>query len=233
MFYILVALSVILVARFIYLRGSIADQADRYHIPFSYEEMESEWSKLSFAGTNPLRVVILASEMCFYMSVYKADVHMTSAYYSQVKFLVRKGYLVTALVFFLESRAYAKKALKEYSTAPEEEKSPINLEVLGAPDFMLANIPIIGFVWKKKALSFLFAAHKSLEQIFAQSARVEPITAALIWSKIFALTRDDVYKNRVRNDVRLTGHEDKGQLTRVMKHLGFTSLDQLYEFCNI
>lgn len=233
MFYILVALSVILVARFIYLKHTIFDRVEHCtNIPLTYEEMGEEWSKLSRTGTDPWRVIILANEMGFWMSVYKANLHMSSSYYSQIKFLLKKLHLLTAIVFYLESKEYRDLAFKEYDYASEDEKSPINLEVLGTLDFMFAQAPYVGwfigsFGFKKKALQFLNTANAKL---MSQKEGFDPLEAALIWSKLYALTKNEAYKLQVKH-VGLNANMDEMQLLRVMKHLGFRDLDQLKNFC--
>lgn len=233
MFYIFVALVVISVARLIYIKNTIPDRVEHCtNIPLTYEEMEEEWSKLSRTGTDPWRVIILANEMGFWMSVYKANLHMSSAYYSQIKFLLKKLHLLTAIVFYLENREHADLALEEYNYTPESEKSPINLEVLGAPDFMLAKAPYVGwfigsFGFKKRALEFLNTANAKL---MSQKEGFDPLEAALIWSKLYALTKNEAYKLQIKH-VGLNANMDEMQLLRVTKHLGFRDLGQLQNFC--
>lgn len=233
MFYIFIALVAVSLARLFYIKNTIPDRAEHCtNIPLTYEEMGEEWSNLSRTGTDPWRVIVLANEMCFRMSVYRANVHMASAYYSQIKFLLKKMHVLTAIVFFVESRTYANKALKQYDEAPDDEKSPINLEVLGAPDFMLAQAHYIGwfigmFGFKKKALRFLNTANAKLMN---QKNGFDPLEAALIWSKLYALTKNESYKFLVKS-VGLNANMDEMQLLRVMKHLGFRDLDQLKNFC--
>ena len=203
------------------------------------EKMREEWYNLSWSGKNPFRVIALANEMAFEMDEFDGNKHMASSFYSQVKYLVRGYSPLAAVLFFHESRKAARRALEIRNSVPPEKRKPIDLEVLGALDFMLAKAPYVGrligvFGFKKRALEFLRAAHSELEEILKEpgARRPEPIAAALIWSKLYALTGNEFYKNRVRI-AGLTGREDKGQLIRIMKHLGFESLDNLYEFCNI
>lgn len=205
------------------------------------EDIGKEWYDLSWNGSNPLRVVALANQMTDTMDPYQAAKHMTSSFYSQVKYLLRGGRLLRAIVFYLESGKWSMHTLErlERMEYAREEIRPIDLEILGSPDFMLANAPYVGwligkFGFRKRALDYLLAANKKLDVIFKQpgATRPEPISAALIWSKIYALTGNEIFKNRVRI-AELTKDHDVNQVGRIARHLGFKTVDELYQFCNI
>lgn len=190
----------------------------------------NDWYTLSWSGQDPLRVISLATSMALTMDTYEAGKHLASAFYSQVKHLVKKGRLPTAIVFWIESRNYAKQTLEQRASASLEERNPIDLEVLGAPEFLLAvKLPIVGsLVFKKPALEYLEAAEKEL----AVQEVKNPIEASLIWSKLYVLTKGNRYVGYVAA-AGLTRDMDKNQMLRIAKHLGFKSLDELYVLCNI
>jgi hypothetical protein len=197
-----------------------------------------EWYNLSWLENengeklepNPIRVIALGEKMSDSMDPFRAAMHMTSSFYSQVKYLVKQGKIPTAIAFFLESKKWSHLALQRRKHA-NKKPSPIDYEVLGAPDFMLAKIPVIGRFWKKGAIEFLNVADKELNEILKKSdvTRLEPISAALIWSKLYALTGNEIYKNRVRV-ATLTRDQDCNQMLRIAKHLGFRTLDEFYKF---
>lgn len=200
------------------------------------KEATQEWYNLSWNGKDPLRVIRLAADMSLEMNKFDAHKHLASSFYSQVKYLVKKGRLPTAIAFFIEARQWAKSALQHRKEVPRENRNPIDLEVLGAPDFMLAKMPYIGWIighlgfWTS-AIEFLNAADIELEMKLKEpgTARPEPITAGLVWSKLYALTGDEYYKNRVRI-AELTRDHDINQMKRIAKHLGFKTLEELDEF---
>lgn len=199
------------------------------------EETEKEWYDLSWSGKNPERVIVLAADMAKNMNAYGAAKHLASSFYSQVKHLVKKGSPLMAITFFVVSREYAEEALacRRQATEPLQ---PIDLEVLSAPDFMLAKMPYIGWIigcfgfWTR-AIKFLNAADIELDMKLAEpgAVRPEPIAAGLIWSKLYALTGDEHYKNRVRT-AELTKDHDINQMKRIAKHLGFKTLEEFYGF---
>ncbi len=180
---------------------------------------------------NPLRVIALAELMSSNMDLYQEAKHMTTSFYSQVKYLLKAGKLTWAIAFYLESRKWSKLAFERLQHA-NEHVEPIDLEVLGAPDFMIAKAPYVGwfigmFGFKKLALAFLKEAD---EKLMDKTSKLDPLQAALIWSKLYALTGNGRYRLQTKN-VGLNANMDEGQLLRIAKHLGFQNLNQLRDFC--
>lgn len=192
------------------------------------KEMEKEWYNLSWNGRDPVRVIRLAAEMATNMDgAFAQQAHLTTSFYSQVKHLLKKGRLPTAIVFYWEAWEWSAEALKHRQNVPQEERKPIQLEVLGAPAFMLACLPVVGAFFRRQALSFLTAA---AEEILL--APYDAFEACLIWSKLWRLTHEEMYRARVQA-AGLRRDMDENQLRRIAKHLGFRKLQQLYRFCNI
>lgn len=203
------------------------DNLELYPPPDDIELVSKEWGRLSWSGSNPIRVIGLALIMSETMKTeFEKRKHKTTSFYSQVKYLVKKGRIVDAFVFLMESRRHRTEALM-YA---HESDNPIDLEVLGAPDFMVARTPIVGWFgdFKFEAKRFLLAADNKI----AKMKSYDPLMSAIIWSKLYALTRDEEYRERVRT-AGLEDSMDKGQMLRIAKHLGFKSIDGLYVFCQI
>lgn len=209
------------------------------------EDIQKEWEDLSWnrlpGGPQPLRVIKLAGLMVADEPRLKESTHMTSSYYSQVKYLVKMGHFPTALVFLARAKAFARSALECRKGVPLEKRNPIELEVLGAPDFMLASIPIIGRAFKSSALRFLMAAQNEITGKEMIVMLKEPeytidlsdlLSAALIWSKMYSLTRDKAYKLRVLEACRMKEQSDVGQVSRIAKHLGFKTREDLLRSCD-
>jgi hypothetical protein len=195
--------------------------------------LQKEYGRLSFSGADPVRVVALAMVLGRDMSQYRHAVHMTSSYYSQVKHLLRKGRILDAVSCLKSARRNATNVMRIWMYAKGDRKA-IDLEVAGAPDFLLAQIPLFGRWNKKKALEFLLLANEELEKILKEpgSRRPDPISAALIWSKLYALTGHEHYKEWVKS-AKLTRDHNQNQMLRIARHLRFKTVDELYEFCTI
>jgi hypothetical protein len=191
-----------------------------------------EWKSLSYSGKNPRRVIALAIHLHRSLTDYKLNMALASAWYSQVKFLVKSGSILEAIVFWRQSKKSAVAALKKREYVPMMDRDPIDLEVIGAHWFILAKIPFFGKFFKAKALHFLLMATNEFETIKGPDnySLARPLTQALISSKIFALTGEDQARQRVYK-AGLTGEEDRGQLTRIAGHLGLASADDLLVFC--
>ncbi len=207
------------------------------------KNLNDEWYQLSWlkdefgepVSPNPIRVIGLAQKMAHDMDPFRGAAHMTSSFYSQVKHLLKMKQVPTAIAFFLESRKWSTLALERRQSIKDKELlQPMDLEVIGATDFMLAKLPVIGILFKRKALAFLKAAESELTewQGFVNRKRVDPISIGIVFSKIYSLTGDNAYKGFVRL-VGLTRHMDQGQLLRIANHLGFKSLEELYTFCRM
>ncbi len=194
-------------------------------------DIEAEWRRLSKDGSNPVRVVALATKMAAAMTSYAAAKHLTSAFHSQVKFLAKKGKLLLGFAFYLEDRKWAKITLfRRKHTA--EKKEPIDLEILGAFYFGVATVPYVGwflgmFGYKKRALAFLKEADAELMD---KSNELDPLQAAMIWSKLYTLTGNERFRLQTQY-IGLNANMDEGQLKRIAKYLGFKNLDQLQRFC--
>lgn len=216
-----------------HIRVEISSFVDREnYLPLSAEKMHKEWYDLSWSGKDPLRVIDLAEKMSRKMEPFQGAKHKASSLYSQVKHLIKKGKVFHAVVYFLAAKKWANLALNHAQQTKAEIK-PIDLEVLGAPDFMLAKTPIIGSIWKDKAMEFLTMAYTRWSGKPTDLEPNDPLEGAIILSKMHSLNKKgDIYKNLVRT-VGLNRNMDQGQLMRVAKHLGFKTLDELFTFCNI
>ena len=196
------------------------------------KDIAKEWDSLSWAGTNPWRVIALAQKMREGMTPFKGAMHMASSFYSQVKFLLKRGKLPSAIAYFLESRKYSRKA-EELVRSGSKEATAISCEVIGAQYFFFAKFPVVGpflgiFGFRANALEWLLRADNMLKE---QPVN-EPLESAIIWSKLYALTKNETYRIQVRA-VGLRRDMKEGQLKRIAKWLGFSSLDELFTFCKI
>lgn len=202
-----------------------SESLDVPDMPATQEE-KKEWDSLSWNGTNPRQVIYLAFKTAISMDEYNAAMHLTSSFYSQVKHLVKKGRIPTAIAFFMKSREFTKKALQERTKLSPEHRNPIDLEILGAPDFLLSKIPVFGtgFGWKANAIDFLEEADQELGE------KPDPLMASIIWSKLWSLTGSPTYRERVRR-AGLNPSMIDNQLGRVAKHMGFKDTKELLEFC--
>lgn len=110
------------------------------------------------------------------------------------------------------------------------ERNPIDLEVLGAPDFMAAKVPLVGLFFKSRAIQHLEAADRELA---LPSTFNNPLESCLIWSKLYDLTKSEIYRIKVKAaGLKRDMHE--GQLRRISRHLGFGGdLGKLFAFCEI
>lgn len=194
------------------------------------EVTQHEHYELSWSGANPLRVIALALILGRGMSQYRFAIHMTSSYYSQVKFLLKRGRLFAAVECLRESMKHSDEAMRILPYAQGERRLP-DMEVAGAPYFLLQKLPLVGRRWHLKAIDFLRMDFLYIEEILRRpgAERPDPIGAALVLSKLYALAGVVTYKNMVRI-VELTRDHDKNQMLRIARHLGFQSLDKFYEF---
>jgi hypothetical protein len=202
------------------------------------ETVHNEWKKLSFNGKNPFRVIALASTMHPEYGHYGSARHMTSAYYSQIKHLLKKGQFVSAAAFYQASQKWAAFAyLRRSQALPVDKKKPIDLEVLGAPHFLMGHFPVLGTAkHRERALEFLRAAEEELNIELAGSPTSEGSSAiqkALIWSKLYFMTKDEQYLGKVRGAGLTRDPDEVGQLKRIASHLGFHTLDVFYQWCEI
>lgn len=197
------------------------------------ESIIRNWSELSRSGKEPVRVIRIAATMAITMRPYSKAKHLASSYYSQVKFLVKRCQLPSALVFFLKARNWSDKAYALYREAMPEEKKPIDLEILGAPYFMLACIPVLGWMWKRKALQFLKLAEKELKECsWYVNKEMDWLAFSLVMAKLWKLTNDHYYALEVECS-RLTKEMDEDALRRIAKHLHLKSTAELFEFCGV
>jgi hypothetical protein len=206
-------------------------------------DISKEWYDLSWntSAPDPLRVIALAEKMADSMDPFRAAMHMTTSFYSQVKYLVRQGKLPTAFAFFLESRKWRELSLQRRHSATGE-KDLMAMEVLGAPDFKLAmKIPILGRIFfQESALKFLRAAEAGLDQVGIEEKKVNSgkdlslntfLSAAIIWSKLYALTGGKDYKTWVLENTHMKKQTDLNQVLRIANHLGFKTREELYAAC--
>lgn len=198
-------------------------------LPETSAEIHDEWYNLSWnlvpGGPQPLRVIKLGwAKAVDEWTTFQENTHLTSCYYSQVKYLLRMGQLPTAIVFFLRSQYHRDVALEH---AGDEVKAQA-LEVLGAPDFKLAHMPLIGLLWEKRALRYLKEAEQKLPRKRNRTDG-DKLDAAIIWSKLYVLTKDEVYKDYIRRG-GLNQEMDNNQLRRIAGYLGMT-FDEFSELC--
>lgn len=230
-----------------YIRNSVARHAFEEVDVMPSKNLNEEWYQLSWLkdefgeplSPNPVRVIGLAQKMTHDMDPFRGAVHMTSSFYSQVKHLLKMKRAPAAIAFYLESRSWAAVAL-ERANHKGAKFAPIDLEVLGAPDFLLAvKLPLIGKLYfKEKALAFLSRASQEwTSQTIARGQGYkanldEKLVAALIWSKLFVLTGHPKYKTWVLENADMKNQLDLHQVLRIAQHLGFKTKEELYEACS-
>jgi len=234
-FIILTFLVLLAIARFFYIMGSIGRKIDKILVDlkrknFPLKEYRQEWYHLSWTGKNPLRVIALERHINQTSSNYKQAQGLTSAYYSQVKHLIKKGNIPTALVFWLESLHYSKKALGLRAEVPKEERGLLDMEVLGAPYFLVTQIPLIGYFFREKAFEFLESAEHEIKESETDPVNKE-LPFALIYSKMRELTGDSQYDEKALAFVRR--RHDRNQLARVARHLKLSGVDELFNRASV
>ena len=173
-----------------YIRNSVARRAFEEVDVTPSKNLNEEWYQLSWLkdefgeplSPNPVRVIGLAQKMAHDMDPFRGAAHMTSSFYSQIKHLLKMKQLPTAIAFYLESRSWATTAL-ERAGHTEETVKPIDLEVLGAPDFLLAiKLPVLGkLFFEKSALVWLRKAEAAI------TPETSGMTKLLIYTKLSRL----------------------------------------------
>jgi hypothetical protein len=215
------------------------------------KDIEKEWYDLSWSGENPLRVVALAFYMITMTKTKMTSVEewaevlvaekLTSAYYSQVKHLIKRKQILSAIAFFLESIHWSKKTSllcdeiwqkghksENYIYFWNDVERSVNWEVVGAPWFALATIPFVGRWFRRKAITYL---HK--EESNDLRKKKDSLGRAIIAAKLYTLTKDRAYSDRISQGRLIEREMDANQLTRIAKHLGFKTKEELFKFCSI
>lgn len=188
-----------------------------------------QYTDLSWSGKNPVKVIALGMVMGRTMSQYRQAVHMTSTYYSQVKYLLKKGRVISALSCLKEATRSSEAVMRALPYARKERKL-LDMEVAGAPYFLLQKM-LLGYHFKQRAIAFLEEDAKLLEEELKQpgAKRPDPLAAGLVWSKLYALTGHEHYKNWIAS-AELTRDHDQNQMLRIAKHLGFKTLKEFDAF---
>ena len=188
------------------------------------EQLRKEHYKLSFEGSNPFRVVAITYFLNLDRTAYERHMALTSDYYGQTKYLLKKGRLPTAFAFWMKSRHHAEIALEH---VVEGKTEPLDYEVLGAPSYLASKIPLLGIFWKDEAGGYLDEAliclilkKKSLGD------KKYAVSEALIASKLWTLKPYESYRTRVKKS-GIKHTDDHNQLKRVAKHLGFKTVGEL------
>lgn len=196
----------------------------------SPEITRTQYGALSWSGKDPMKVIALGLVMGRTMSQYRQAIHMTSTYYSQVKHLLKKGRIISALECLQWAILSSKAAMRALPYARTERKL-LDMEIAGAPYFLLQKLPFIGHRWRKKAITFLEEDAKLIEKELKQpgAKRPDPLAAGLVWSKLYVLTGHEHYKNWVAC-AELTRNHDHNQMLRIANHLGFKTLKEFDSF---
>lgn len=218
-------------------------------LPEHPDEVEKIWKHQSLIGQDPFLVVTLGYIIAQkYRLGYLQPLHVATSYYSQVKHLLKKGRLPTAIVFFLHARRHLLHALLQRSggnalvETRRTYKKAIELEMIGAPSFLLAAIPLVGIFFRTGALLYLLTADEEISYAMktAEEAKesgsdnvVQPnsrIEKAIIWGKLYKLTKDAKYRERVlaipfRTDDR---EENSGQYECIAGLIGLKSAEELF-----
>lgn len=201
-----------------------------------------EWYELSWARNaagqsirpNPVRVIALAEKMIEtdrikYGTRYQKHKHMTSSYYSQIKYLLKSGNIIGAYAFFVRCYKHRELGLEARETIPENMRDPGDLEVFYAPDFLLGRVPYFGQDCKEVALQALEMEWERL----AHSEPVEyPIPAALVGSKLYAMTGYGGFRERAKW-LGLTRDMEPEQVRRIANHYGFANEEEFYQFIGV
>lgn len=213
-------------------------------LPDSSGDIEKVWHRESWVGNDSFRVISLAHLSADRYKVgYQKPLHLTTSYYSQVKFLVKRGCVPTAIVFLVKSRWYGMQALversSEFALTGGIYRKAIDLEQIGAPDFLLSKIPLIGRIFRARATLYLLAADSEISQVLQMvemlgsenipnpNSRIEK---GLIWGKLYSLTRNQKYKERVLG-IRFKTEDretNRKQYERIAKLVGFRNSEELF-----
>ena len=118
-------------------------------------------------------------------------------------------------------------------SAPDKgDVHPFDFEVLSAPYFLLAKIPVIGGIWYKDAYIPLLHALVRIDDNESKKRTEWRVANALICAKLHALTGDERYMHRIPS-AGITRNDDMNQLARIAKHLKLPSVESLFRFCEI
>ncbi|MEN9337863.1 MAG: hypothetical protein RIQ41_177 [Candidatus Parcubacteria bacterium] len=214
-------------------------RAEKKNLPTNYAK---EWYELSWARNdagqplqpNPARVIALAEKMVEtdrekYGTLYHEHKHMTSSYYSQIKYLLRNGDLVGAYVFFKRCYQHRDLGLAARETIPEKMREVGDLEVFYAPDFLLGRVPHFGEASKQAAFQALYA---EWERLTAKGSVKYPLLAAIVGSKLYSMTKHESFRERAKY-LGITRDMEHAQMRRIANHYGFADEEEFYSFLGI
>lgn len=222
----IVLLLVVFVMRCYYLRDGRLYHEMYRGASGSIKDIQQEFYDLSWNGKDPWRVIRLGHEVVVRderAHTGERYVHMTSVIYSQVKHALRKGWLPSAITFLFASREFARRAYARWSDKSPQGKRVIELEIIGAPEFFLATLPVIGMFWRKSAASYLIHAWEFMHNDIPDKLEVAKIEHLLIVSKLYRLTQEPRYLQEVRA-VKIPQDVDRNQLARIARHVGSKDL---------
>lgn len=193
------------------------------------QSFKKEHYTLAWSGKNPIRVIALNNYINRNLSIYSWSKALASDYYGQGNKLVKKGNLPTAIAFYLKAKKHAEIAM---SSQDEGHVHPFDFEVLSAPYFLLAKIPVVGRIWYKDAINPLLQALELIDENEQKKKDNWRLANAIISSKLHALTGDERYLHRVAY-AGITRDDEMNQLARVAKHLRLPTVESLFRFCEI
>lgn len=203
--------------------------------------LEQQHAKYAWNETGqpaPIHVIALRELLQEEMAVvdaFERNMALSSDMYGQVKYLVADLQLSMAIVFWLKHLTHRKIALEFHSG---DALSPIEMEVVGARDFALATLPIIGWMFEARAVLSLQKALAKLLELSLENQYAEydfALHYGILRSKLYALTGDITHKIRMV-DIGLTVdhlRRDYNQVERIRKHFGFESADELLKYCKV
>jgi hypothetical protein len=195
----------------------------------SDDHLRKEYGQLVWGGLDPMRVMELSYRLNRDKQGYARNLALCSDYYGQVKYLVKKGWVPTAIAFWLKSRDHAQIASGQTVLGNVE---PLDYEVMGAPSYLASRIPILGRIWEGDAILYLDKALLLLSIKKKERGTNEyAVAESLIASKLFTLfPKKSYYREKYLKLVKNSGikhSDDLNQLGRIARHLGFKTAGEL------
>lgn len=195
------------------------------------ESLKEEHYKLAWSGEHPFLVMALSTLLHAHLGRFEFIKAQISDYYGQTKHLLKKKQVLDGIYFFLMAMNLSREACTIVLRAEKKAWQPIDLEVLGAPYFALTKIPLLGILARPYAAEPLLCGLAKIDSASLDNRKVDALSHALIASKLWAITKSNKYKTRVKHAGLVRSH-DANQLDRVANNLGLTR-DQLFVFCGI
>lgn len=204
--------------------------------PNSLKEVKEVYYKTAWAKEVPADPILVIAIRKFLIEKERPDnFHMqkafTSDFYGQIKHWLKKCRIIEAINFWIISYLCSRDAKKELTNGYVINPEELCDDVLDAPYFIFAKIPLIGRWINKEPLSRMKESVTVLRDSLHPQEHV--VMIALLEAKIFSLTGDIRHKESVKFAGIKRG-DNVNQLERIAKLIGLNGdVERLFKFCNI